>query len=146
MPILSDFTQLPLFEGCIMAKIVRIYFHPFQMRPHFMPFLIWCILTCVAPCKLFTWGAKYFISFIDDYSRYTYVHHLKHKSEAFAMFQVYNALVKKQNDKVIKVLHTNIGGEYSSLAFKASCIAQGMLHQFTIPYTLKQNGITKWKN
>jgi transposase InsO family protein len=65
---------------------------------------------------------------------------------AFVMFQVCKALVKKQNDKVIKVLHTNNGGEYSSLAFKASCTAQGIFHQFTIPYTLKQNGITKWKN
>jgi transposase InsO family protein len=62
------------------------------------------------------------------------------------MFQVYKALVKKQNDKVIKILHTNNGGEYFSLPFKASCIAQGILHQFTIPYTFKQNGITKWKN
>jgi hypothetical protein len=33
MPILSDFTHLPLCEGCIMAKIARIYFHTFQMTP-----------------------------------------------------------------------------------------------------------------
>lgn len=43
MPILSHFTQLPLCESCIMAKIARIYFHLFQVRPHFMPFLIWCM-------------------------------------------------------------------------------------------------------
>lgn len=63
IPILSDFTQLPLCESCIMEKIARIYFHPFQMRPHFMPFLIWCISTYVAPWKLFTWGCQIFYFF-----------------------------------------------------------------------------------
>jgi len=48
--------------------------------------------------------------------------------------------------KSSKFYTPTMGGEYSSFAFKASCIAQGILHQFTIPYTLKQNGITKWKN
>ncbi len=41
MLILSDFTQLPLCEGCIMAKIARIYFHTFQMTPfHAIPNLV----------------------------------------------------------------------------------------------------------
>jgi hypothetical protein len=48
--------------------------------------------------------------------------------------------------KSLKFYTPTMGGEYFSLPFKASCIAQGILHQFTIPYTLKQNGITKWKN
>lgn len=43
----------------------------------------------------FLGGAKYFIYFIDDYSRYTYVYHLKQKTEAFVMFEVYKALVEK---------------------------------------------------
>jgi len=81
-------------------------------------------------------GAKYFISFIDDYSRYTYVYHLKKKSKAFVMFQAYKALVEKQNDEE----------EYSSLAFKAFCIAQGILHQFIISYTPKANVIVEKKN
>jgi len=38
MPILSDFTQLPLFEGCIMAKSARIYFHPFHAIPNLVHF------------------------------------------------------------------------------------------------------------
>ena len=33
---------------------------------------------------------KYFITFIDDYSRYTYIYLLKHKDEAFHAFKVYN--------------------------------------------------------
>jgi len=35
------------------------------------------------------------------------VYHLFKKSNAFAMFQAYKALVEKQNDKIIKVLCNN---------------------------------------
>jgi len=48
--------------------------------------------------------------------------------------------------KSLKFYTPTMGGEYFSLPFKASCIAQGIFHQFTIPYTFQQNGISKWKN
>jgi hypothetical protein len=60
----------------IWANTIRILFHPFPMKSHPMPFLIWCILTFVDPCNFFLYGgANYCISFIDDYLRYTYVYH-----------------------------------------------------------------------
>jgi transposase InsO family protein len=95
----------------------------------------------------FLGGAKYFISFIDDYFGYTYVYHLKQKFEAFAMFQAYKAFVEKQNDCVIKLLYIDNGGEYYSFVLKPFCTTQAILHQFTIPYTPKQiNGIVGCKN
>ena len=39
-------------------------------------------------------GNRYFITFIDDSSRYTYVYLLKHKDEAFNMFKIYKAEVE----------------------------------------------------
>jgi hypothetical protein len=41
-------------------------------------------------------GFKYFLTFIDDYSRCTWVYFLKLKIEVFDMFLAYKALVKKQ--------------------------------------------------
>jgi hypothetical protein len=61
-----------------------------------MPSLILCILIFVDSCKKqLLGGAKYFISFIDDYSQYTYVYHLNYFFEAFVMFQAYKAFVEK---------------------------------------------------
>ena len=40
-------------------------------------------------------GFKYFLTFIVDYSRCTWVYFLKLKSEVFNMFLAYKALVKK---------------------------------------------------
>jgi hypothetical protein len=39
------------------------------------------------------------------------------------MFQAYKAYLEKQNDKIIKVLFINNGGEYSFFALKPFCIA-----------------------
>ena len=47
-------------------------------------------------------GFKYFLTFIDDYSKCTWVYFLKIKSEVFNMFLAYKALV--ENNLVIKLL------------------------------------------
>lgn len=62
-------------------------------------------------------GKRYFITFIDDCSRYTYVYLLKHKDEAFSAFKSYKAEVENQLDKKIKVLRSDKGAEYFSNEF-----------------------------
>jgi hypothetical protein len=57
---------------------------------------------------------EYYVTFIDDYSRKTWIYFLKAKSEVFARFQEFKALVENQSGKGIKVLRSNNGGEYSS--------------------------------
>ena len=59
-------------------------------------------------------GALYFILFIDDYTRYTYIYPLKRKTSSSVLerFQEYKAEVEKQLNKSIKRLRTDGGGEY----------------------------------
>ena len=55
-----------------------------------------CIVTYVVLFHLLPFpGFKYFLTFIDDYSRLTWVYFLKLKSEVFNMFLAYKALVEK---------------------------------------------------
>ena len=49
-------------------------------------------------------GYEYYITFIDDYSRYGYVYLLHHKSETFDKFREFRAEVEKQLGKPIKAL------------------------------------------
>jgi hypothetical protein len=49
-------------------------------------------------------GHEYYLTFIDDYSRKTWIYFLKAKSEVFKRFQEFKALVENQIGKRIKVL------------------------------------------
>ena len=71
-------------------------------------------------------GAKYMVTFIDDYSKRCWVYPIKKKSDVFLVFKEYKARVELESDKKIKCLRTDNGGEYTNgefLAFsKQECI------------------------
>ncbi|KAK2970863.1 hypothetical protein RJ640_022305 [Escallonia rubra] len=70
---------------------------------------------------------RYFLLFIDDYSRKTWVYFLKQKSE-------------------IKAMRSDRGGEFISKEFKAFCEENDIRRPLTIPYSPQQNGVVKRKN
>ena len=59
-------------------------------------------------------GALYFITFIDDFTRFCYVYLISYKSEALECFKRYLNEVENQLDKSIKALRTDRGREYLS--------------------------------
>ena len=63
-------------------------------------------------------GFSYFITFIDDHSRYRYVYLIRYKSEAFEKFKDFKAEVENQLNKSIKSLRSDRGGEYLSNEFQ----------------------------
>ena len=62
-------------------------------------------------------SAKYFVTFIDDSTRYTETVMLRQKSEVFEAFKKYKRRIEKETGCVIKCLRTNNGKEYSSKEF-----------------------------
>ncbi|KAK8946897.1 hypothetical protein KSP39_PZI006794 [Platanthera zijinensis] len=54
----------------------------------------------------------YFITFIDDYSRFGYLYLIKEKSESLEKFKIFKTEVEKQIGKVIKIVRSDRGGEY----------------------------------
>ncbi|GJZ71781.1 gag-pol polyprotein, partial [Tanacetum coccineum] len=58
-------------------------------------------------------GAKYFVSFIDDYSRRCWVYPIKKKYDVFEVFKVYKAQVELDSGKKIMCLRMDNGGEYT---------------------------------
>ena len=58
---------------------------------------------------------KYYVSFIDDYSKYTWIYLIKHKSDVFQVFQNFQALVECQFDTKILAVQSDSGGEYEKL-------------------------------
>jgi len=86
-------------------------------------------------------GKRYFLTFIDDYSRYTYVYLLRTKDESFQKFKEYKSVVENQKDKKIKIIRSDRGGEYFPREFDQFCEENGLIHQKSAPYTPQQNGL-----
>jgi transposase InsO family protein len=66
-------------------------------------------------------GNKYFIIFIDDYSRKTWMYFLKEKAAAFDVFKKIKNLVENESGYQIKTLRSDRGGEYTSKQFQDFC-------------------------
>ena len=62
-------------------------------------------------------GYEYYVTFIDDYSRKTWIHVLKNKSEVLGKFKEFKALIENLSEKIIKTLRSDNGGEYTSNEF-----------------------------
>nr|GEW77385.1 Pol polyprotein [Tanacetum cinerariifolium] len=90
-------------------------------------------------------GNKYFITFIDDCTKYCYVYLLKSKYEAIDKFVLYKTEVENQLGQKIKVVRSNRGGEYVSL-FAELYAKHGIRHDVTAHYSPQQNGIAERKN
>ena len=54
--------------------------------------------------------SKYFVLFVDDFSRKMWVYFLKKKSDAFLVFQKFKPLVEKESGKSIITLRSDNGG------------------------------------
>ncbi|KAH9647728.1 hypothetical protein KPL70_025300 [Citrus sinensis] len=91
-------------------------------------------------------GAKYIVTFIDDYSRRCWVYPIKKKSDVFLVFKEYKARVELESEKMIKSLRTDNGGEYTDGEFLAFCKQEGIQRQFTVAYTPQQNGVAERMN
>ena len=61
---------------------------------------------------------EYYVTFIDDYSRYEYVYLMHYKSESFDRFKEFRAEVEKKLGLPIKSLLSDRGGEYLSDEFQ----------------------------
>jgi hypothetical protein len=89
---------------------------------------------------------RYFLCFIDDYSRKAWTYFLTEKSESLYVFQCFKKMVEKETGKFINCLRTDRGGEFNSNEFKEFCRHNGIRRQLTTSYTPQQNGVAERKN
>nr|GEV27769.1 retrotransposon protein, putative, Ty1-copia subclass [Tanacetum cinerariifolium] len=131
-------------EICVQVKMKRIPFTKVDRQSEMLELVNSDI--CELNGQLTRGGNWYFITFIDDFSIYTYVYLLKLKDHAFETFKIFKAKVENQRGKKIQILRSDRGGEYFSTKFSSYCESQGLIHQRTTPYTPQQNGVAEKKN
>jgi len=119
-----------LCETCIFAKNHRIPFVKDPWHAKF-PFEFVHIDVC-GPMNISSIGGnKYFLPFIDDFSRKTWIYLLKNKDEVFHYFKIFKAFVERQSGRLIKMVRSDGEGEYKSNEFKRHCEELGLQHNIT---------------
>lgn len=91
-------------------------------------------------------GARYMLTFTDDYSRFTQVYFLKAKSEFFVHLQNFVTLVENQLNFKIKAIRSDNAMEYKDKKVQQYLMEKGIRWQSSCPYTPQQNGVAERKN
>ncbi|CAH9120172.1 unnamed protein product [Cuscuta epithymum] len=93
-----------------------------------------------------TLGFRYFVIFVDDFSRYTWLFLMKERFELFHIFQTFCAEIQTQFGHSIKILRSDNAKEFFGASFNQFMTSRGMLHQSSCVHTPQQNGVAERKN
>ena len=106
------------------------------------------------PFPTVSWnGKQYFITFIEDFSRYGYLYLIHEKSQSLEVFKSFKVEVENQLNKRIKKVRSDRGGEYYGkydslgeqcprpfVKFLEEC---GIVPQCTMPGSPSMNGVAE---
>ncbi|CAI7788763.1 unnamed protein product [Closterium sp. NIES-53] len=94
-----------------------------------------------------TGGVLYFLTMVDEWSRFTWARPLSKKSDAAATIKEdWLSMVERESMRLVKVLRSYRGGEFLGAEFTKFLKRNGIRHQLTCPGTPKQNGIAERAN
>jgi len=130
-------------ESCVLAKSHQLPFSSsttVYTAPLQLVFIdIWGPAPLTASC-----GARYYISFLDAYTRYTWLYLITHKSQALSIFKIFKIFSEKQTGYKLKCIQTDNDKEF--LCFAPTLRDFGIFHRLTCAYTHEQNGSIERKH
>ena len=136
--------KLSFCEGCVEGKMHR---HPFnrvgEIRSSEKLQLVHSDVCGPMHTESFG-GQKYFVTFIDDFSRCCavyFMYFMKQKSEVLEKFKEFEAITTNESSRSIIKLRTDNGGEYVSQEK-----SKGIQHELTVPHSPEQNGVAERMN
>ncbi|CAI7837523.1 unnamed protein product [Closterium sp. NIES-53] len=91
-------------------------------------------------------GSKYFITFLDDFSRLSWVTLVKTKDEVAKVFKRWIHYAEREAGAKVKILRSDRGGEYMGKDLESFLEDKGITHQLSVPYTPQQNGAAERLN
>ncbi|CAI7879959.1 unnamed protein product [Closterium sp. NIES-53] len=130
---------------CMQAKFTR---YPFSSSEGMAKApLDEVVMDVVGPLKLEAAGAEYFLTIVDVYTRMTWVYVLSKKSDVAETVKTdWLPMVERQQDRLVKAIRTDRGGEFLSKEFSLWLKKNGIRHSLTMPYSPTMNGIAERAN
>jgi hypothetical protein len=138
-------THEGIFKGCALGNNVKKPFSSNNNRSKETLDLIHSDVCGLMPVEYLV-GSLYYVIFIYDYSRKTWLYLLKTKDKVFNKFQEFKADIENLTNKKIKTLRIDNEGEYTSKEFVAFYKLEGVRRELIIPHNPQQNGVVERKN
>ena len=91
-------------------------------------------------------GRRYYITFTDDHTRYTYVDVLHTKDQALEAYKAFSSWARTQHNAKIKLLRSDRGGEYTGHEFTKFLQQEGTERRLTTHDTPQHNGVAESLN
>nr|VVW53442.1 unnamed protein product [Nymphaea colorata] len=142
---LSSVSESSMCSSCHLCKSHALPFQSINKRASRIFDTIYSDVWGPAPIPSSS-GSRYYVIFIDSYSRHTWIHFMKHKSEVFRLFTQFQALVRNKYSSNIVHFQCDGGGEFISNEFTEYLLDNGITRQISCSHTPQQNGIAERKH
>ncbi|KAJ9538664.1 hypothetical protein OSB04_031397 [Centaurea solstitialis] len=145
---LSVTSLLPKPDVCLSCKLAKSQRLPFDLNPkralHPLD-LIHCDVW--GPSPVFSVdNYRYYVIFVDDFSRFSWLYPLKLKFEIYSALEVFMKFVQTQFSSKINVFQSDGGTEFLNHKVRTLFESNGTLHRVSCPYTPQQNGQAERKH
>lgn len=128
--------------SCIMAKSTRKSFTSHLPTSNRMLYRVHSDV--VGPIQSATSnGKRYFVTFIDEASRYNKIFLISHKSQVFESFRTYMAEAERHTGEKLCILKSDRGGEYRSSRFLAFAAVNGIIMEQGPAKTPQHNSVAE---
>ena len=133
-------------EACIKGKMIRESFPKKSFNPAKKRLDVIVTDVCGPMQTNSIGGNRYFVTFIDEYSRYSHVFLIREKSEVADILIQFIEKIKTKFGRKPKAIRSDRGGEYMNAKVQKYLENQGIQVQYTVGYSPQQNGIAERKN
>lgn len=137
-------TKFPFCNSCPLGKSHKL---PFNLSNSVSNYPLELLHSDVWTSPTFSnSGFKYYVIFVYDFSRYTWLFPMRMKSEAFKVFVEFKTYVENLLSCKIKTLQTDEGGEFKNTAMQQFPKQHGIGLRFSCPKYPEQNGLGERKH
>ena len=88
-------------------------------------------------------GKLYYMTLIDDATRYAHIYFLREKSEAVKYLKEFCELIHTRTGRYPRIIRSDRGGKYVNNKWIEYCTSNGIEHQVTPAYNPQSNGAAK---
>jgi hypothetical protein len=127
----------PLCRACLSSKSKQLPFATSQSQTTCPLELVFTDVWGPAPVSAKS-GSKYYVSFLDSFSKYTWLYPIHNKSDVTSIFIRFKSYVECFFGLKIKSIQSDWGGEYRP--FTKLLQSHGISHRVSCPHTHQQNG------